>query len=176
MTAGAPSGPPEGPLRQDGRQGSASRRPRWGRLSRGVLTHIGAVVIGFAIGAVAGYAGAGGSADAPATPKVTVTATSTATETSSTDSSGTAQKARSGEIPGDGTYVVGKDIRPGTYRTDGPQGGLVPNCYWARLSSTSGDLRDIIANGNTKGQTTVTIAPTDKAFTTTGCNRWTKAD
>ena len=145
-------------------------------MSRGVLTHIAASVIGFAIRAVAGYAGAGGSTDAPATPKVTVTATSAATETSSTDSSGTAQKARSDEIPGDGTYVVGKDIEPGTYRTDGPQGGLVTNCYWARLSSTSGDLRDIIANGNTMGRTTVTIAPTDKAFTTTGCNRWTKAD
>ncbi|MBK3564536.1 hypothetical protein [Streptomyces sp. MBT62] len=141
-------------------------------MSRGVLTHIAAI----AIGAVAGYAGAGGSTDTPATPRVTVTATSIATETSSTDSSGTAQKARSGEIPGDGTYVVGKDIKPGTYRTDGPQGGLVTNCYWARLSSTSGELRDIIANGNTMGQTTVTIAPTDKAFTTTGCNRWTKAD
>ncbi|MGX9888653.1 hypothetical protein [Streptomyces sp. NPDC002276] len=140
------------------------------------MTHVVAIVIGFAIGAVAGHAGADGSTDTPATPKVTVTETSTATETSSTESSGTAQKARSGEIPGDGTYVVGEDIEPGTYRTDGPQGGLVPNCYWARLSSTSGDLRDIIANGNTKGRTTVTIASTDKAFTTSGCNRWTKAD
>ncbi|MDV9176507.1 hypothetical protein R6V09_41075 [Streptomyces sp. W16] len=139
-------------------------------MSRGVLTHIAAIVVGFAIGAVAG-----GSTDAPATPKVTVTATATAPETSSTGSSDTAQSARPGEIPGDGTYVVGKDIKPGTYRTSGPQGGLVTNCYWARLSSTSGDLRDIIANGNTQGQTIVTIAPTDKAFTTTGCKRWTKA-
>ncbi|MFD9444196.1 hypothetical protein ACFWBR_37915 [Streptomyces sp. NPDC060006] len=77
-------------------------------------------------------------------------------------------------IPGDGTYVVGSDIKPGTYRSEGPQGGLAPSCYWARLSSTSGEAKDIIANDATSGQTTVTITATDKAFTTTGCKAWKK--
>ena len=72
--------------------------------------------------------------------------------------------------------MVGKDIQHGTYRTDGPQGGLITPCYWARLSGTSGEFKDIIANGNTEGQTTVTIASTAKAFTTTGCKTWEKVD
>jgi len=81
-------------------------------------------------------------------------------------------KAPSGGIPGDGTYVVGSDIKPGIYRSDGPQGGLVTSCYWARLSGTSGEAKDIIANNATSGQATVMIAATDKAFTTTGCKAW----
>ena len=48
------------------------------------------------------------------------------------------------------------------------------SCYWARLSGTSGEAKDIIAHNATNGQTTVTIAATDKAFTTTGCKAWKK--
>jgi len=144
---------------------------RWGR---GAATHGAAVVVGFTVGAVAGYAGAGGSTNAPGAATATVTVSSGGTKTSPTGKSDTTQRQRPGEIPGDGTYVVGQDIRPGTYRTDGPQGGLITDCYWARLSSTSGNSQDIIANGDTKGQTAVTIASTDKAFTTRGCKPWKK--
>jgi hypothetical protein len=69
-------------------------------------------------------------------------------------------------IPGDGTFLVGEDIRPGTYRTAGG------SCYWARLKGTSGELDDVIANGNVTGPTTVTIAPSDDAFQTSGCEDW----
>ncbi|MEV0318301.1 PASTA domain-containing protein [Streptomyces sp. NPDC050658] len=69
----------------------------------------------------------------------------------------------------DGTYMVGEDIDPGTYKTDG--GG---NCYWERLSGTGGDLGDIIANDLPSGSSYVTIAPSDKAFSSTGCGTWTK--
>ena len=48
-------------------------------------------------------------------------------------------------MPGDGTYQVGVDVKPGTYVSTGPQEG---NCYYARLSSSDG-FSDIIANGNT---------------------------
>lgn len=143
-------------------------------MGRGVLTHTGVAVLAFAVGAVAGYAGAGDSAGGPGEATVTVTATSTATRASAANDPGNTRRPRSGEIPGDGTYVVSEEIKPGTYRTDGPQGGLITSCYWARLSSTSGEFKDIIANGSTEGQTTVTIASTDKAFTTTGCKTWQK--
>ena len=83
-------------------------------------------------------------------------------------------KATSAGIPSDGTYVVGSDIKPGTYRSERPQGGLVTSCYWARLSGTSGEAKNIIAHNATNGQTTVTIAATDKVFTTTGCKAWKK--
>lgn len=82
------------------------------------------------------------------------------------------EKAPAGEFPGDGTYVVGKDIKSGTYRTDGAEDGGFPNCYWARLSGTSGEFKEIIANENSKGPTTVTIFAGDKAFKTTGCQTW----
>ncbi len=75
----------------------------------------------------------------------------------------------SGVIPGDGTFLVGEDIQPGTYQTDG--GGEF-GCYWARLADTSGELESIIANGNPQGPTTVTISASDAAFETNGCSDW----
>ncbi|NBF00270.1 hypothetical protein FE391_43860 [Nonomuraea sp. KC401] len=67
------------------------------------------------------------------------------------------------------TLVVGTDIQPGTYRTSGPAGGF-SRCYWARLSSTDGD---VIATGMPADAATVTIEATDKAFQTGGCAEWT---
>jgi len=71
---------------------------------------------------------------------------------------------------GDGTFQVGADIAPGTYRAANPDGF----CYWARLSGTGGTLREIIANDNTTGPAVVTIAATDAAFESSGCGGWTK--
>jgi hypothetical protein len=69
---------------------------------------------------------------------------------------------------GDGTYRVGSDVPPGTYRTRGGSG-----CYWERLRSFSGTLNAIIANENAAGPTIVTIGRRDKGFTTARCGRWT---
>lgn len=74
----------------------------------------------------------------------------------------------------DGTYIVGQDIQPGTYRTAGPASELVDNCYWARLKGTSGELGEIIANQNLAGPGVVTIAPSDGAFETMGCKPWVR--
>lgn len=67
----------------------------------------------------------------------------------------------------DGTYIVGEDIMPGTYRSDGTSG------YWARLSNTEGGINGIIANDNIHGPSVVTIKKTDKAFETSGGITWT---
>jgi len=67
----------------------------------------------------------------------------------------------------DGTYIVGVDIAPGTWRS--PGGGL---CYWERLGGFSGEFGDIIANGVPGGQAIVTIASTDVGFSTSGCGEW----
>ncbi len=77
-------------------------------------------------------------------------------------------KGPSATIPGDGTYQVGKDIKPGTYVSSAPVSG---NCYWARLSGSNG-LDSIIDNNNSSGQSLVTIQPSDKFFETNGCNTW----
>jgi len=64
-----------------------------------------------------------------------------------------------------GTYVVGKDIQPGTYR--GQAGNdLFGSCYWARLNGLSGELDDIIANDNAEGQFYIEVKGTDFALET----------
>jgi len=74
-------------------------------------------------------------------------------------------------IPGDGTYLVGTDVKAGTYRSGVPASG---NCYWARLSNTdgSGDTAGILNNNNSAGPSVVTIQRSDKAFESTGCEAW----
>ncbi|NRF94421.1 hypothetical protein HQN89_26265 [Paenibacillus frigoriresistens] len=68
---------------------------------------------------------------------------------------------------GDGTYIVGKDIDPGTYKSDGVD-------YWARLKNFSGDMNAILANGNPDGQEIVEIAASDVGFSTHGGGKWKK--
>jgi hypothetical protein len=80
----------------------------------------------------------------------------------------------SGQIGGEGTYLVGTEIAPGTYRTSGPSSSVIPNCYWARSKDATGRPGSVIADGNTKGQATVTVKATDGAFKSTGCQAWTK--
>ncbi|MFC9789146.1 hypothetical protein [Rhodococcus sp. NPDC127528] len=71
-------------------------------------------------------------------------------------------------IKGDGIFLVGKDINPGTYRNSGTSG-----CYWQRSSGTSGDFDEILANGNENGPAVVTIRASDVAFTARRCGTWT---
>lgn len=70
---------------------------------------------------------------------------------------------------GDGIHLVGKDITPGTYRTDGGEW-----CYWERKAGLSGTLGDIIANDNSveKRQIYVSIEPSDVAFESKRCGTW----
>ncbi|MEP6978399.1 MAG: hypothetical protein ABI948_10140 [Thermoleophilia bacterium] len=69
---------------------------------------------------------------------------------------------------GEGTYIVGTDITPGTYRARGS------GCYWARLRSFGGGLNSIIVNDNTTGSTIVTISRRDKGFQSSRCGTWTR--
>jgi hypothetical protein len=69
---------------------------------------------------------------------------------------------------GNGTYRVGKDIAPGTYRTR----TAPSSCYWERLKGFSGALKDIIANDFSSGYQVVTIKSTDKGFKSSRCNKW----
>jgi hypothetical protein len=71
---------------------------------------------------------------------------------------------------GDGTYQVGTDVQPGTYRTRAGS----PNCYWERLRNFSGGMNGILANGTTSAPSIVTIESTDVGFNSQGCGTWTK--
>lgn len=65
---------------------------------------------------------------------------------------------------GDGMYVVGQDIPPGTYRNR-----ATGSCYWERLKGFGGSLDEIVANSASRGPIVVTILPTDKGFHSRGC-------
>jgi hypothetical protein len=71
---------------------------------------------------------------------------------------------------GDGTYVVGVDIIPGTWQAPGGDG-----CYWARLAGFGGGIEDIVSNDLPNGAAVVTIAATDAGFKTANCGDWSPA-
>jgi hypothetical protein len=75
---------------------------------------------------------------------------------------------------GEGRFVIGTDIAPGTYRTTGPSGRL--DCYWERLKDTHGGTDSIIANNLGRDPATVTIDKSDGAFQTRWCSTWTKVN
>lgn len=68
----------------------------------------------------------------------------------------------------DGIYLVGREIKTGTYRTDSG-----PDCFWARLRNTSREDGSIITAGHLiSGPQYVTLAKGDRAFESRGCNAW----
>ena len=69
---------------------------------------------------------------------------------------------------GDGVFIVGTDVAPGTYKGTAQSG-----CYWARLSAFSGDLSDIITSDLTNSAAVVTISASDKGFKSEDCGPWT---
>ena len=75
---------------------------------------------------------------------------------------GAKQVAAKDTIPGSGTFIVGRDINPGSYEASASAG-----CYWARLASL--DTSNIIDNDNAAGPVAVQILSTDKAFEDSDC-------
>lgn len=67
----------------------------------------------------------------------------------------------------DGTWIVGTDLKPGTYKASPGD-----SCYWARLKSFDGGLDAIIANDLPSGRAVVTIKKTDEGFESNGCGTW----
>jgi hypothetical protein len=74
-------------------------------------------------------------------------------------------------IPGEGTYLVGTDIAPGTYRSGPSQGGL-PCQWWTQ--SRLGDEDSQTGFDSSDGQTYSVIRATDASFHTQFCQTWTK--
>lgn len=73
----------------------------------------------------------------------------------------------------EGSYEVGTDIQPGTYKTTGSNLEGLP-CYWARYSDTSGEFSGLITNELGNGPMVVTVKPSDAMVQTSGCNTWHK--
>ncbi|HEY9354210.1 MAG TPA: hypothetical protein VIP28_13200 [Nocardioides sp.] len=70
-------------------------------------------------------------------------------------------------VPGDGTWLIGREIKRGTYQTAGGT-----SCYWSRLANLSGELEAVTANGFRNGPQVVALGPDDVAFVSQGCPRW----
>lgn len=68
---------------------------------------------------------------------------------------------------GDGMYIVGEDIEPGTYKA-----AASPGCYWARLAS--GDTSDIIDNDIVDGPAVISVAASDYAVDVARCGEFRK--
>lgn len=64
-----------------------------------------------------------------------------------------------------GTYLVGRDIAPGTYRGEAGT-GVLDSCYWERLSGVSGEFSDLVANDNAIGPYFVSVEDSDFALST----------
>ncbi|MGW5846677.1 hypothetical protein ACWFQ8_01720 [Streptomyces sp. NPDC055254] len=177
---------PIAPVNPDDR---AARRRTW-------LTHGATAAVALFVGGVfASGIATGADADertdgkeestAAAQPTVTVTVTATKTVTATptaqpaptvvvTETTTAAPEPSEEEGPasrfaGSGEYLVGEDIKPGTYKTDGPAGSF--SCYWERAKDSSGEFDSIITNNNLDGPGRVTLRK-GEIFKTSRCQEW----
>lgn len=174
--------PPQGALPDP----SAPRKPSRGKawVTHGAVGAI-ALFLGVGIGISDDEARAEAS-DAGPTPRITVTKTVTkevevpgpevtVTKTATVTARPPKPPKPKGPpttVGGDGEYLVGKEMRAGTYRTGGP--GESFGCYWERARNSSGEFDAIIANGNLAGSGRVTVNK-GEIFKSTGCQDWKKA-
>ena len=77
----------------------------------------------------------------------------------------------------DGVWRVGRDIRPGIYRTIPPKDSFGSvSCFWSRLKGLSGGFDDILANDIATAPVYVEILATDFAFDSTSCGTWMRVE
>jgi hypothetical protein len=73
----------------------------------------------------------------------------------------------------EGIYLIGRQIQPGIYRTNGkPDRSNSAGCRWQRLADPSGRPGSILAGGLIKAPAIITISRTDFAFKVTGDCLW----
>lgn len=70
---------------------------------------------------------------------------------------------------GSGIYMVGSDIKPGTYRA-----AASPGCYYAVLRALDGSLDNIIANGNVDGPVVIEVPSSAKGVEVQRCSTFTR--
>lgn len=70
----------------------------------------------------------------------------------------------------DGTYLVGSDVKAGTYKTTGEtDDDLGMGCYWERAKNDSGSMDAIIANNYANGPGRVTVNSGEVFKVSGGC-------
>lgn len=81
-----------------------------------------------------------------------------------------AEKTKAGNTVGDGTWTVGKDIEPGTYRAAAAVGST---CYWGIYQSGTNGSK-IIENDIPGGGRPVVTLSNGQDFNSTRCGKWEK--
>ncbi len=168
------SPPPPVPVGAPGHRVEGRKMPLWQPIGLGVLILLGGIGIGAAAGkgATKTVAGPTTTATATATVQSTVTSTPTVIKTIATKSL-TATITFTPPVTvafTDGTFLVGKEIHPGLYHSDGTGGS---NCYFERDNSGYG-VGKIIENGTVSGPTTITVQSSDYSLSTSGGCAWTR--
>lgn len=116
-------------------------------------------------------AGAAGSPAATVTaPAVTVTAPAPAPVTVTAPAAPAAPPPGPGASVGDGVYVVGQDMQPGTYRVSA---AVTDGCYWAITKSGSNGA-DIVQNDLPKGGFPQVTVKAGQDFKSERCGTWVK--
>ncbi|MEU6817248.1 hypothetical protein [Streptomyces sp. NPDC046860] len=137
-----------------------------GRIALSAAT--GLVVIG-SMSANAGHGGAGGPDNGVST---SAGSGSVQVPDGSGRVSGDAEPdAVKAPLSGNGTFRVGSDIEPGTYRSTG---GARRSCRWERTANAGNGLGSVIADAEVTGTAVVTIRSTDAYFRSSGCGGWTR--
>lgn len=72
-----------------------------------------------------------------------------------------------GDFMEDGTYVVGKTVKSGTWTTD----AKVENCYWERTTADGATIANDFVTFAPNG-VRVSIQPSDGGFVSQGCGYW----
>lgn len=70
----------------------------------------------------------------------------------------------------DGTWSVGSDVRPGTYRTSDALGS---DCHW-KITAGGSNGSDILENDIPGGGYPVVTVQGGQVFTSAGCGTWAK--
>ena len=85
--------------------------------------------------------------------------------------SGAEAAAKANSFGGDGIYLVGTDIQPGTYKAGPSPSG---NCYSEVDRDLNDTINSIISNNNTSGPVVLNVPGTAKAVKVDGCAEFHK--
>jgi len=107
---------------------------------------------------------------APAPAPVTVTPTPPAPVTVTAPAAPAAPPPGPGASVGDGVYVVGQDMQPGTYRVSA---AVTDGCYWA-ITKSGSNGGDIVQNDLPKGGFPQVTVKAGQDFDSERCGTWVK--
>jgi hypothetical protein len=137
------------------------------RKTRTVLAAIAGLAAGVAVGCIGGIA-IGSSDNTPAASQAVGQPQST-DQPGATEAAAPPAPAGPATTIGDGVWVVGVDIAPGTWR---PTAVADSNCYWS-ITKSGSNGRDIVSNNIGGGRPTVVVKE-GQDFEVNRCGTWAK--